>query len=99
MMELRKTATALAAAAVLAAGTAGPAAATDNSADSAWPDVTERAQLDWTPGDGEPRPMDRAYFDDDARQSAERTGEGAQADNPVSQVFEAIQEGVEDLSG
>ena len=98
MTELRKTATAVAAAAVLATGTAAPAAATDNSTDSAWPDVTERAQLDWTPGDGEPRPMDRAYFEDDARQSAERSGEDTQADDPVSEVFEAIQAALEDES-
>jgi hypothetical protein len=100
MMELRKTATALTAAAVLAVGTAAPAAAADDtSPDSAWPDVVERTQRDWTPGDGEPQPMNRAYFNDDARQSAERTGESAQDKDPVSRAFEAIENGVEDLSG
>ncbi|MBK1698257.1 hypothetical protein [Rhodovibrio salinarum] len=91
MMQLCKTATALAAATVLVAGTVTAAAASDDRKDGAWPDVIERAQLDCTPGDGEPQPMDRAYIDDDARQSAARTGGSAQADNPVSQVFAAIQ--------
>lgn len=81
------TATAL----ILGAGVAAPA-----NADSAWPDVGERAGNAWTPGDGEPRPMDRSYFADRERAAdaesakAKRDGDAGE-DGFFATILDAIQ--------
>jgi hypothetical protein len=71
MSRIAKTTATITTALVLAGGLAAPA-----NADSAWPDVGERAGSEWTPGDGEPRPMDRSYFED--RNSSSRASVGDQ---------------------
>ncbi|MBK1671021.1 hypothetical protein CKO28_23725 [Rhodovibrio sodomensis] len=82
------TATAL----MLGAGAAAPA-----NADSAWPDVGERAGNAWTPGDGEPRPMDRSYFADREERAVDPESAEAKRDGDAGEegffatILDAIQ--------
>ena len=91
MTRIVKTTAAITTALMMGAGIAAPA-----SADSAWPDVGERAGNEWTPGDGEPRPMDRSYFEDRGRTSQAGAGnatdeEGA-TDGFFATIIDAIQQ-------
>lgn len=75
MIGMIKTTAAITTALMLGVAAAGPA-----SADSAWPDVGERAGNKWTPGDGEPRPMDRSYFEDRESDPQRAAGHAPDAD-------------------
>ena len=85
MSRIAKTTAVISTAVLLGAGFADPA-----SADSAWPDVAERAELDWTPGDGEPQPMDRSYFQTPDQEAQAEAGVESQADESDQGFFQAI---------
>jgi hypothetical protein len=98
MIAPRRTATAIATAVLVAGAAAAPAWAADAEPRTAWPTAIELADRDWTPGDGDPVPMNRDYFDRD-RKTADRGDDDDRDDgddgdgNPISRLFEAIQNG------
>lgn len=92
MTRIAKTTAAVAAALMLGAGVAAPP-----NADSAWPAVGERAGNAWTPGEGEPRPMDPSYFADreraaDAEPATAKHGGDAGEDGVFATIVDAIQQ-------